>query len=96
MAICGGLTLASVVTCCTVAVAVASMVNELGSAVAGVFTELFGGLLSGLLQGIGAILLAMVFLLFAVFTVLMELLALLSTGQIIPFFMRLARLLGSI
>jgi hypothetical protein len=89
MMICSGLTFASLVTCCTVAVAVATMLNRLGSA----FESAFEAVFSGLLDGFATIFLALLLLLFSVFTVFMVLLTLLSTGQIIPFFMRMARLL---
>lgn len=80
MAICGVFALVSLVTCGAVVVA---MFNALGSALDGIF--------SGLATFVAAIL---CFLL-ATFVAVVELLMLLSTGQILPFFTQLAQLFSS-
>jgi hypothetical protein len=76
------------VWCFAVAVVVAAVIHGLGS--------MFDGLFGGLFSGLAGLYMAMQFFFFLLlFPLLMELLALLSTGQVIPFFMRLAQLLGS-
>ena len=56
----------------------------------------FGSVFAGLFEGVAAIVsAAALFALLVVFPLLMELLALLSTGQVIPFVRRLVQLLGS-
>jgi hypothetical protein len=87
LVICAALTLTVFACVCAVAVVVAAVVHGFGS--------VFAGLLSGLFDGLAALFVAAAFSLLLAFPVLMELLALLTTGQVIPFIMRLAQLLGS-
>jgi hypothetical protein len=87
MALCASLTLISVVCSCAVAVMAAVVLNQFGAAVDGVFSGLFHAFFANL---------AMFFMtaalfLFAVFLWIMELLALLSTGEFVLFFMRLVQ-----
>ncbi len=95
LAICGVFSLMSLITCCAVAVAMASMVDTLGSAVNAALDGLCKGLFSGLFEGVAIFLAAILLFLVSAFVEVMELLTLLSTGQFIPFFLRLAQFLGS-
>ena len=90
LAMCVGLSLTFLVSCCAIAVAVLVVVTAFNG-----IEAVFNGLFSGLFGGVAMFFLAIALGLLAVFPLLMELLALLSTGQLIPFFMRLAQLLGS-
>jgi hypothetical protein len=91
LAICGVFTLLALITCSTVAVAMAAMFPCFGSSLDALLTGLFAGLLEGI-----AIYVAAVFLfLFSVFVVVTDLLKMLSMGHFIPFFLRLAQLVGS-
>jgi hypothetical protein len=85
LVICAALTLT--VFACVCAVVVAAVVHGFGSLLDGLFRGLFASVAAFLMTVAASLLLA--------FPLLMELLALLSTGQVIPFVMRLAQLLGS-
>ena len=87
LVICAALTLAVFACVCAVAVVVAAVVHGFGS--------LLDGLFSGLFASFAALFMTVAASLLLAFPVLMELLALLSTGQVIPFIMRLGQLLGS-
>lgn len=87
LVICAALTLTVFASLCAVAVVVAAVVHGFGS--------LLDGLFSGLFASVAALLMTVAASLLLAFPVLMELLALLTTGQVIPFVMRLAQLLGS-
>jgi hypothetical protein len=87
LVICAALTLAAFAFVCAVAVVVAAVVHGFGS--------LLDGLFSGLFASFAALFMTVAASLLLAFPVLMELLALLSTGQVIPFIMRLGQLLGS-
>jgi hypothetical protein len=82
LAVCGALALTVIVACCAITVVVAAVFSGLGAA----------------FQGIGeaiafTISMGMVVSVLVVFPWLMEMASLLSTGQLIPFVMRLIQLL---
>jgi hypothetical protein len=84
LVICAALALTVFVCCCALAAMVAVVFNGLGS------------LFNGLGEFVGAMLwMAIALCSLAVFPLLMELLALLCTGQLIPFAIRLVQLLAS-
>jgi hypothetical protein len=84
LAVCAAFALMALACCYAVTVVVAAVLNGIGA----IFT--------GLAESIGAFIsMATVLFVVVVFPLLMELLSLLSTGQLIPFFMRVLHLLGS-
>ena len=83
LAFCATLALTILVACCTVTVVVAAVFSGLGAA--------FG--LGTVFEGIGEALAFAVLSVLVIFPWLMELASLLSTGQLIPFVMRLLYLL---
>jgi hypothetical protein len=91
VAICGVFTLLALITCSAVAVAMAAMFHGFGPSLDGLFTGLF----ARLFEGIGIYLAAVLLFLLRVFVVVTDLLTMLSMGQFIPFFLRLAQLVGS-
>jgi len=84
---CSGLVLGVVLCCCAAVVVVAGMLHQFGTALDRLF--------SSLLAGIPALFSAAIGYLLLLAYELIELLGLLSAGQVIPFFMRLGKLLSS-
>ena len=87
MAICGVFALVSLVTCGAVVMAMAAMFNALWL---GRWMESSAGL-----RGIATFVAAILCFLLAAFVAVADLLTLLSMGQILPFFSRLAQLFSS-
>ena len=84
---CPAFTLIVFVCCYAVTVAVAAVSNGLDA--------VFHAVFAGLGEAVASIVIAMVLSVLVIFPWLMELASLFSTGQLIPFVMRLLQLLGS-
>jgi hypothetical protein len=92
LVVCAALALTYFVGCCAIVVAVAGVFHGLALGLGSAFDGLLNGLFKGIFAALGPLLIEVLYLLLLAISWIMELLTLLSTGQVLPFFMRLARL----